>query len=175
MGRLPSPAAAPARAAIGAGLPDALLACVVLGLGVAGWLRLPAITAREALAARQHQQASQAAANLAQWLHALRTVSGAPLPTPSRRVLLPAPDSPAPDCRRHECTPPQMLEFGWREWALDTARLLPGARAEIACRPAHDTDALAAQAGPGSDDRVCTLTMRPPHGREPAWQWSLRA
>lgn len=172
----PRPTATP-RQPRGAGLPDALLACAVLGLGVGAWLRLPASTASVALAAHQQQRAAQAAANLADWLHALRGSGFDPLPSLARRQLLPATGTRPADCRARECSPEQLAEHAWREWANETSQALPGARAEITCRAARDAGALAAASWRRSPatrcDAVCVLHMHWP-GRGNG-HWSLRA
>lgn len=167
----------------GAGLPDALLACAVLGLGVVAWLRLPALGAGEALAARQQQQADQAADNLAEALRALRASGFEPRVDLRRRVLLPAASARAPDCRAHDCAPAQLAEQLWQQWAEELARQLPGARAEIACRAANDDRSLTpvppqASSTPAwqpAPDAVCELRVRMPGRAGAEWQWSLRA
>lgn len=147
------------------------------------WLRLPALGAGEALAARQQRQADQAAENLAVALRALRANGFEPRVDLRRRVLLPAPAAPAPDCRAHDCTPGQLAEQLWRQWAEELGRQLPGARAEIACRAASDGGALAAAparapsapAWRPAPDAVCELRVHLPGRAGAAWHWSLRA
>lgn len=158
----------------GAGLPDALLGCAVLGLGVLAWLRLPAITAAQGFAAARQQHAAQAAANAAEWLHALRSCGVDPLRGGAHRVLLPAAATTPPDCRRHDCTPEQMVEHGWHAWAAHAAEQLPGVRADLACRHAHDVALAPIDETAGTPDAVCTLRLYPPGDGEAAWQWNIR-
>ncbi len=162
------------RAARAAGLPDALMACAVLGLGVVAWLRLPALTAAEAAAARQQQQAAQAAENLAQWLYALRT-SGLDLSRhAARRSLLPVPGEPRIDCRRQACSAAELAEEAWSQWARATAAQLPGARADLHCRAAHDRGLPPAPPGIVAD-AVCRLRLDLPQVPDAHWIWQFRA
>lgn len=166
----PAPAASPRAGRLrGNTLAEALVACLVLGLGVLAWLRLPGLTARELAAARMRQDAAHAAAALAAALHAQHDYGADPVARGLRRTLLPAPPRPASDCLDVDCTPTQMAEADLYLWSELAAARLPGARAELECRAGVPGSATAT-AG------VCTLRMRlPPLGEADSdmLQWSL--
>ncbi len=168
----------------GNGLLDALLASLVLGLGVLAALRLPLLTWRELGAAAQRQQAAHAAANLAAALHAQRGYAAEVPCTTHPCTLLPASASAGDDCRARDCTPQRMAAQDLREWSALTQPLLPGARADLRCRPARD--ALAPARGSprevvassrsfdaGFDacpEFVCTLQLHLAHGDVLRWR-----
>ncbi len=165
--------ARPRRGARGSGLVDALLGCLVLGLAVLAWLRLPALGERQLAAARQLQAAASAAANLAEALHAPYAAAAAPR-LPWRRSLLPAAGRRA-DCRRHDCSAAQMAEQDLSDWAELSARSLPNARAELRCRGASDR--LGATEAAADGGAVCTLCLRLASaldGREMVLRWTVR-
>lgn len=170
--RAPSlpPPADPAQALRGSSLTEALLACVLLGLGMAAWLRLQGVTARELAAARARHEAALAASNLAAALHAQQACCGdVAARLALRRTLLPLPLRPALGCREHDCSPEQMLEQDLYRWGRMAAERLPGARAELECAGA------VARAGRQSR-AACTLRMRlaAPAGVAPALlEWRL--
>ena len=160
----------------GGGLPDALLASLVLGLGVLAALRLPLLASRELGAAAQRQQAAHAAANLAAALHVQRGYGAEPPCMISACTLLPAAAASGDDCRARDCTPQRMAAQDLREWSALTQQLLPGAQAALRCRPARDGLAPAPALGPpqataGSGlDSICTLRMRLAQGGLLRWR-----
>ncbi len=172
----------------GTSLLDALLACLVLGLGVLAALRLPALTERELAAAAQRLQAAHAAANLAAALHAQRGYAAEAPCSLNPCTLLPAPGPAGDDCRARDCTPQRMTAQDLREWSALTQPLLPGARADLRCRPARDEVEPAPAPLPprtagsaGSDrrrdsvvesvvDSVCTLQLRLAQGEVLRWR-----
>ena len=168
----PAPADSPRAGGLrGNTLAEALVACLVLGLGVLAWLRLPGLTARELAAARMRQDAAHAAGALAAALHAQRDYGADPVARGLRHTLLPAPRRPASDCLDADCTPAQMAEADLYLWSELAAARLPGVRADLDCR------AAGAQ-GPETPAPVggCTLRMRlPPMGEaDPGLlQWRL--
>ncbi len=144
----------------GSTLAEALVACLVLGLGVLAWLRLPALTAGELAAARARQEAAQAAGALAAALHAQHDHGADPVARRLHRTLLPPSGRPANDCLASDCTPGQMADAELWLWAQMAQARLPGARAELDCAAASATEA-AVPPWPGE----CTLRMRLPPGR----------
>ncbi|MBU6441639.1 MAG: hypothetical protein KGJ03_01285 [Betaproteobacteria bacterium] len=167
----PAPADSPRAGGLrGNTLAEALVACLVLGLGVLAWLRLPGLTARELAAARMRQDAAHAAAALAAALHAQRDYGADPAAQGLRRTLLPAPPRPASDCLDADCTPAQMAEADLYLWSELAAARLPGVRAELECR----ASTVQGPAPPAAGD--CTLRMRLPQPGEAdsdLLQWTL--
>ena len=154
MPRLAQPAEARCDTQRGSTLAEALVACLVLGLGVLAWLRLPALTAGELAAARARQDAAQAAGALAAALHAQHDYGADPVARGLHRSLLPLARRPSPDCLESDCTPAQMADAELWLWGEMVARRLPGTRAELDCAAAS-VPAPADRAWPGS----CTLRM----------------
>ena len=172
-GRQPA-AGSPARhGAAGSGLVDVLLGCVVLGLAVLAWLRLPVLGERQLSAARDLQAASAAAANLAEALHAPYAAAAVPRLPWRRRLLPPAPRHA--DCRRQACSAAQMAEQDLSDWGELTARRLPGARAELRCRGVNDR--LGATEAVSRGGAVCTLCLHlasARDGHELVLRWTVR-
>jgi Tfp pilus assembly protein PilV len=165
------PAAAPCSSQRGSTLAEALVACLVLGLGVLAWLRLPALTAGELAAARARQDAAHAAGALAAELHAQHDYGADPVARRLRRTLLPPARRPATDCVASDCTPEQMADAQLWLWGEMVHPRLPGARAELDCAAAS-APGPGGPAGPGA----CTLRMHlaPAGAREsPPLQWRL--
>jgi Tfp pilus assembly protein PilV len=155
----------------GSTLVEALVACLVLGLGVLAWLRLPALTARELADARARQDAAHAVAALAAALHAQHDYGADPVARGLHRALLPAPRHPGFDCLDADCTPAQMADEDLRLWSELAAARLPGARAQLDCRPPP----ARAPAPPWPGGCMLRLRLAPAASRDATLlQWRLQ-
>ncbi len=157
MPRPAPPATARCAAQRGSTLAEALVACLVLGLGVLAWLRLPAVTAGELAAAAARQDAARAAGALAAALHAQHDYGADPVARRLHRSLLPLAGRPPNACLESDCTPEQMADAQLWLWGEMVSARLPGAGAELDCAAAP-TPAAGGRAWPGD----CTLRMHLP-------------